>query len=446
MAEYTKGTVRKFHSKRQGWRWQGVLSYYVCSEGGRKKQRQLTRVFDIPCDPDKNPGANSRKAPEGRGAKTALEALAEWRAEVIAADQEAERQRAEKAELDRRRVTVRDYVSTFVEQRAAMGIIEESTLKDYRKVWRNYIAPEGAHYLGGITLQDLTAADVREWEAHLSAEKPQGGGYSPNTVGKAHRLLKEAITQARADGIIATDPMLNIKPPKRGASHPNALGLDAAPLVLQKLDAMQETYLTVAARLAIYTGMRRGEICALQWRDVDLEGRTIRVRRSVGVKDGGTYLKDTKTDKVRAVSIPEPLARSLKAWKADQALGYIQLGIGAGGIAEQFVIGSGAPGAYRDPGDVTRDWKVLARQFGIKGTEGRVPTFHDLRHTFATVAIAGGVDVKTVSSTLGHANAAMTLNVYASSDPQAQRAAADKVAGLLAPKNHGFITMNGTEG
>ena len=62
------------------------------------------------------------------------------------------------------------------------------------------------------------------------------------------------------------------------------------------------------------------------------------------------------------------------------------------------------------------------------------------------MAIAGGVDVKTVSSTLGHANAAMTLNVYASSDPQAQRAAADKVAGLLAPKNHGFITMNGTEG
>jgi hypothetical protein len=64
---------------------------------------------------------------------------------------------------------------------------------------------------------------------------------------------------------------------------------------------------------------------------------------------------------------------------------------------------------------------------GLVGTQGRVPTFHDLRHTFATYAIAEGVDVKTVSSILGHSNAAMTLNIYASADPESKRAAAETI-------------------
>jgi len=70
-------------------------------------------------------------------------------------------------------------------------------------------------------------------------------------------------------------------------------------------------------------------------------------------------------------------------------------------------------------------------QTQLVGTQGRVPTFHDLRHTFATAAIAEGVDVKTVSSILGHTNAAMTLNVYASADPAAKRAAAETIGEVM---------------
>lgn len=83
---------------------------------------------------------------------------------------------------------------------------------------------------------------------------------------------------------------------------------------------------------------------------------------------------------------------------------------------------------YLNPNNLSKAWKTTAESLGVRGTRAQSVRFHDLRHTFATVAIAEGVDVKTVSSMMGHANAAMTLNIYASSDPDAKKAAAAKIA------------------
>ena len=79
------------------------------------------------------------------------------------------------------------------------------------------------------------------------------------------------------------------------------------------------------------------------------------------------------------------------------------------------------------PNTLWKKWRALADLLGIVGTQGRRATFHDLRHTFATTAIAEHVDVKTVASNLGHSNAAMTLNIYANADPDAKRRAADVI-------------------
>lgn len=83
------------------------------------------------------------------------------------------------------------------------------------------------------------------------------------------------------------------------------------------------------------------------------------------------------------------------------------------------------------PGTLCRQWKSVAELLGLKGSEGRRVTFHDLRHTWATVAVASGADIKTVASNLGHANAAMTLNIYASADPDAKRRAASIMDGAI---------------
>lgn len=99
---------------------------------------------------------------------------------------------------------------------------------------------------------------------------------------------------------------------------------------------------------------------------------------------------------------------------------------------DHYVLGR-VDGAYMAPHSLWRDWKAIAKSLGLVGCEGKLPTFHDLWHTFAT--ISSGIDVKGVSSILGHSNAAMTLNVYASADAEAQLAG-EKV-GVSAPAAEG---------
>ena len=97
-------------------------------------------------------------------------------------------------------------------------------------------------------------------------------------------------------------------------------------------------------------------------------------------------------------------------------------------FSEQLYVIGGIDGSFMPPHYISRKWRSLADALELVGTEGKRPTFHDLRHTYATTAIAHGIDVKTVSSAMGHSNAAMTLNTYATADPDAKRRAADALA------------------
>lgn len=117
--------------------------------------------------------------------------------------------------------------------------------------------------------------------------------------------------------------------------------------------------------------------------------------------------------------MPQSLAEILMQWRSQQ-----------GEPAETSYILTGTD-RFMHPGTLCRQWKSVAELLGLKGSEGRRVTFHDLRHTWATVAVASGVDIKTVASNLGHANAAMTLNIYASADPDAKRRAASIMDGAI---------------
>ena len=150
------------------------------------------------------------------------------------------------------------------------------------------------------------------------------------------------------------------------------------------------------------------------------------MRRSVARDNGKYYVKQPKTrSSIRDVPIPRVLAAKLKARRDAQETELIVAGITPSDerMAQMYVLG-GVDGSFMKPHGLWRPWKELADSMGLVGTQGRRPTFHDLRHTFATFAITEGIDVKTVSSILGHANAAITLNIYASADANAKQAAA----------------------
>ena len=154
------------------------------------------------------------------------------------------------------------------------------------------------------------------------------------------------------------------------------------------------------------------------------------VSDAIGSEGGSYYIKDPKTGgSRRVVAFPSELAASLSERLADVEKQCLAAGVPFSG--NLFVLG-GADGSFMPPHYLHRKWKSLADAMELVGTQGKRPTFHDLRHTYATTAISNGVDVKTVSSQLGHANAAMTLNTYASADPDAKRRAAETIGRAFA--------------
>lgn len=164
----------------------------------------------------------------------------------------------------------------------------------------------------------------------------------------------------------------------------------------------------MAALIALYTGMRRGEVCGLRWIDVDINKQVFHVQHATGMDYETTnwQLKDTKTSKNRDIAIPDALATKLKEWKGIQG-------------DEAYVIGEN--GTFASPEYIGKRYSAMIEALDIRGIEGRLLTFHDLRHTYATLTIAQGADVVSVASQLGHADVSMTLNTYAGVLPQAKK-------------------------
>ena len=155
----------------------------------------------------------------------------------------------------------------------------------------------------------------------------------------------------------------------------------------------------------------------------------------------GSFEKTTKTNHVRDVPITRTLHGRLRGLRREVAQERMGLGLGSD-VSALFVTGS-IDGRYIDPDVLSKQWSGLAKVLGVVGIEGRTPTLHDLRHTYATTSLAAGVDVKTLASELGHANAAMTLNVYASADPRAKQQAARSLDALMNPKPAEVVRIDG---
>lgn len=309
--------------------------------------------------------------------------------------------------------TVSDYVSFYIEGRRPH--VERSTAAEYDRILDKLIAP----CIGGIELDVLTPDDVQGWINALAKQ------FAPVTVRKALVLLRSAMTQAVERDRLAKNPTRTVKAPKLEAPKPNALDEKGRAKVAQFIAIDPATKTNIGFALALYMGLREGEVCGLRWRAVDLEDKTLTIRETIGHEGSKWYPKEPKTDgSTRTLPIPDVLVAALKARRAQMNEERMSTGRD---LSMLYVIG-GADGSFMQPHYLSNRWRRTADALELVGTEGKRPTFHDLRHTFATAAIAHGVDVKSVSSMMGHANAAMTMNTYASADPDAKRRASDAVA------------------
>lgn len=388
MIEITSACLRR-KTNKSGKVWRGVIKYRDPEDPS--KLRQMTKTLAA--------GTKSKANAE----------LAAWRAEVEA-----------QAKAPDASLTVPEYAERYVKALESAEAIERSTATNYR-----YTLLYIADGLSGIPLASLSPAEVQNWETGLLER-----GLSTSTVGKAHRLLKQVCKHAAAIGDLPRNPCDLVKPPKRVQGNPNALDKAGTARALTILSAMDNTPLSIAARIALFTGMRREEICALTWNDVDLGRAEITVSRALGMDNGSAYLKTPKTGgSRRTIPLPSKLVELLESHRSRMFAEWqdyvmrLEVPKTDDAFSKLFVIGD-VMGNWHNPAMLTKGWATLAKSFKLVSPQGKLCTFHDLRHTFATRAIAEGADVKSVSSILGHANAAMTLNIYASADAEAKRRAA----------------------
>ena len=219
--------------------------------------------------------------------------------------------------------------------------------------------------------------------------------------------------------------------------HQNVAGLVDAPAVADKefetltaqqaqavLQNLRGRTLYPIAATAVATGMRRGELLALRWQDVDLDGAKLRVERSLEqTKRGGLLFKAPKTRYGRrTVTLPSSTVAELRTHRRAQQ--EQRLALGQGKAPEDALVFPTWDGSTRSPNALTKEWSVAMARAGIKAT------FHSLRHTHASTLIASGLDVLTISRRLGHGSPAITLGVYGHLFKTDDRAAAIMEAAL----------------
>ena len=307
-------------------------------------------------------------------------------------------------------VTVRDFMGAFLSYKEKSSTIEPSTVRSYRAESRLICT-----YLGNVALADLSVPEVNRWMANMTAN-----GYAPKSVAKPFRLLKQALKWAMSQDLVRKNVCEYCKPPKRVKTPINALDRAERTRMLKLAVVAEATSpLGLAVELALTTGMRRGEVCALRWSDVGDDG-TVTVSHALGNGEGGFYLKEPKTgSSARTIPLTAHTAAILKAKRADSRRVLDEIGVPAG---DPFVLGTQEPESRPyNPAQLGKDFSAFCKMNGFRCT------FHDLRHTFATMMIAAGTDVRSATSYLGHTSVSTTLSIYANVDPDAKKAAVSKV-------------------
>ena len=299
------------------------------------------------------------------------------------------------------RMTLSEWLNQWLENMA--DTLRPNTLRNYRSYIENHIRPS----LGDKQLARITPRDVQRFYEALSDCLASG------TVRRIHTTLHGALKAAQQAHLIASNPTEQIIAPRFSYGAKQILTdeqLDMFMKVIAEDEIWCDFFYT-----ELTTGLRRGEICGLKWKDFDEVADTLKVCRTVYREDGnGLTAGDTKTSAgTRKIMLPASTAALLSKRKASA-------------LTEWIFPNPLKPEQPTDPGSAYRRLKVLLKRAGLPNIR-----FHDLRHTFATHALASGVDVKTLSGILGHTRAAFTLDTYTHTTGDMQKRASEVVGDFL---------------
>lgn len=292
-----------------------------------------------------------------------------------------------------------------------------TTLAGYRSILDVHIRPT----IGRLKLREIDPMILDRFYDYLLTDKK----LSTSRVHQAHAVIRGSLRLAVRWGWLTRNPAIDASPPTVRRSAMTVPTVDQVALALAEAERIDPGFGTFV-RVAAATGARRGEVCGLLWRHVDLDRSRVSFEQSVVTTTReGVVVKDTKNHSKRVVVLDEVTIGALARHRAEiveQAQFF-----GTALVDDAFVFSTEIDGsAPWRPDSVTHRWSALRTRIGL-------PTIrlHDLRHFQATMLLKAGVPVKNVSSRIGHRDAATTLNVYAHALEDADEASADLMGQVL---------------
>jgi integrase len=320
---------------------------------------------------------------------------------------------ARRVEQPTARHTTATYLRLWLETLPSRGL-RVTTVDGYRVSIESHLIPRiGAIQLGRLTPDQINAA---YFDLLVRGRRDGAGALSPRTVRLAHTVLRKALADAVRWGQLDRNAAVDADPPRRQrAPEMQVWTAEELRLFLGFVDSHP---LSVYFRLLSTTGMRRGEGLGLRWRHVDFENRQLAVVQSLVRTSGGAVLSTPKTQRSRrAIALDVRTLEALMNHR-DQQRASTESGL-------VFGRHDGSPLA---PHSVSKTFVQL-----VKNAELPRIRLHDLRHTYATLALRAGVHPKVVSERLGHSSIALTLDTYSHVLPVLDSEAAERVAELLQP-------------
>ena len=340
--------------------------------------------------------------------------------------------------LGKTQAEVKEKLAKAIEESKKLDIVrsDEYTIAEWLRLWYELYAKPNIHpttadsyhrsieshvipRIGEIKLKKLTSRDIQKLykdlqeNGRLRKSKKQQNGLSNATVRGIHMMLHNALDRAVKEKLILSNPTENCIIPKIEKQEMKILHPDH---ISAYLNAAERRNALPMFYLELVSGLRKGELVALQWSDLDEANCTISVSKQASWDtEHQLILSRPKTgNSIREVSIPQDAVELLKQEHAKHP-------------SNPWMFPSGRTGEMYHPDSVVTLHKRILKDAGLEHIR-----FHDLRHTFATLALQNGVDVKTVSSMLGHYDAGFTLRTYTHATRQMQQKAAEKMGRFMA--------------
>ena len=292
----------------------------------------------------------------------------------------------------------------------------------YAEIVEHFLIPA----LGNLPLVKLTPSHIQEayntWAIGGRRDNKEGG-LSARTRHHIHRILRSALARAVEQQLVARNPADAFRKRLPKVEHREMMTLSAEQSA-RLLDAIKHTRIYWPVLLALTAGMRRGEVFALRWKNVDLEGCALRVVESLEQTKLGIRFKAPKSGKARAITLPVFAVKELKRLKRQQAEELLILGVRQTG---ETLVCARADGEPLQPQSLTHQFTRLINR--VKDLP-RV-RFHDLRHSHATQLLLAGVHPKIAQERLGHATITTTLDLYSHVTETMQSDAAERLDALF---------------